>query len=58
MSLLADIAKVKVQITKLESSLQNCTDTRIREVVEIRLEALRQNLRQLESPRHMPRRNN
>jgi hypothetical protein len=50
MPLLAEIAAIKEHIRKLESALKDCTDTRIREVIEIRLEEQMWKLRQLEPP--------
>lgn len=49
MSLLAEIATVRAHIVYLESALKDSTDTRIREVIEIRLEEQRLKLHQLES---------
>ena len=47
MSLLAEIATVRAHIVYLESALKDSTDTRIREVIEIRLEEQRLKLHQL-----------
>ena len=38
MCLLARIAKIKVKLQNLESAHERCTDTRVREVIEIRIE--------------------
>jgi hypothetical protein len=47
----AEIAKVTNEIKKLESALEACTDSRIREVIEIRIEERTLRLRQLQSLR-------
>jgi len=44
---LEDIARFKDELKKLESALKNSTDSRIREVIEIRIEECRAKLRQL-----------
>jgi hypothetical protein len=49
MSLLADIAALTAHIEYLEFALKDTTDTRIREVIEFRLEEQRLKLQQLES---------
>jgi hypothetical protein len=52
---LAEIARVKAEIAKLESDLKSCTDSTIREVIDIRIEELRQRLAQLQSSGPRPR---
>jgi anti-sigma-K factor RskA len=49
MPLLAEIAALKAQIEYLEFARKDTTDTRIREVIEFRLEEQRLKLFQLES---------
>jgi hypothetical protein len=49
MSLLAEIATVRAHIDYLKFALKDCTDTRIREVIEFRLHEQRLMLHQLES---------
>ena len=41
-----EASKIKAEIEKLESALEGCTDSRIREVIEIRLEERRLRLAQ------------
>jgi hypothetical protein len=50
MPLLAEIAALRAHIDYLEFALKDCTDTRIREVIEFRLHEQRLMLQQLESP--------
>ena len=52
---LAEIARIKAEIAKLEFDLDSCTDSTIREVIEIRIEELRRKLAQLRSLGHRPR---
>jgi hypothetical protein len=58
MILLAEAAKIKGEIEKLESARKDCFDTRIQEVIEFRIEERRLKLRQIElianSPRQAP----
>ena len=42
-----EIAKIKAEIKELESALGGCTDSRIREVIEIRIEERKAKLAQL-----------
>jgi len=51
MSLLAKIATVRAHIDYLESALKDTTDSRIREVIEFRLQEQRLKLHELESAR-------
>jgi hypothetical protein len=51
---LAEIAKIKAEIAKLESELQSCTDTKIQELVEIRIAELKEKLARLQSSRRGP----
>lgn len=48
---LEEAAKIKAEIAKLESALKSCTDTSIRELVEIRLEERKIKMAQLHSSR-------
>jgi hypothetical protein len=52
---LAEIARIKAEIAKLESDLTSSTDSTIREVIEIRMEELRRKLAQLQSSGPRPR---
>ena len=51
-----EIAKIAKELRKLESALDTCTDGRIREVVEIRIEEHTLRLRQLKAlrPERLP----
>jgi predicted negative regulator of RcsB-dependent stress response len=42
-----EISRIKSEIEKLEFALKDCTDSNIREVIEIRLDERRLRLRQL-----------
>jgi hypothetical protein len=44
-------AEIKAEIERLESARIGCSDTRVVDVIEFWIEDLRQQLRQLESPR-------
>jgi D-mannonate dehydratase len=46
---LAEVAKIKAEIAKLESALKSCTDSQIREVIDSRLEERRHKLAQYQS---------
>ncbi len=48
---MAEIASIKAEIENLRSALDACTDSRIREVIEFRIEERRLKLAQSESPR-------
>jgi hypothetical protein len=48
---MAAVAKLKAEIESLQASLDGCTDTRIREVIEFRIEERRLQLAQYQSPR-------
>lgn len=48
---MAEIASIKAEIENLRSALDTCTDSRIREVIEFRIEERRLKLAQYESPR-------
>jgi hypothetical protein len=50
----AEIAKIKVEIAKLESALDDSTDTRIQEIIQTRIKELRRALAQLQSSRRKP----
>jgi hypothetical protein len=58
MILLAEAAKIRAEIEKLESARKDCFDTRILEVIEFRIEERKLKLRQIQSlaksPRHDP----
>ena len=45
---LEEIAKIKVEVEELESALKRIADTRVREVIEIRIEECQVRLRQLQ----------
>jgi len=49
-----EIAKITNELKKLESALNTCTDSRIREVIEIRIEERTLRLRQLQPSRPEP----
>jgi hypothetical protein len=44
----AEIARIKVEIAKLESALVNSTDTHIQEIIQNRIKELRRKLAQLQ----------
>jgi hypothetical protein len=46
-----EMTKVKAEIENLKSALTNCTNTPIREVIEIRIEERRLKSAQLQAPR-------
>jgi hypothetical protein len=48
MSSQAESAKIKVELERLESALEAITDSRIREIIEIRIKECRARLRQLQ----------
>jgi hypothetical protein len=45
MSSLADIARIKAEIAKLESALKESTDSRIQEVIQRRIQELKRELK-------------
>lgn len=48
---MAAVAKIKTEIKNLRSALEGCTDSRIREVIEFRIEERTLLLAQYQSPR-------
>jgi hypothetical protein len=56
MILLAQAAKIRAEIEKLESARKDCFDTCIREVIDFRIEERKLKLRQIESVAKSPRR--
>jgi hypothetical protein len=48
---MAAVAKIKAEIENLRAALDGCTDTRIREVIEFRIEERRLQLASFPSPR-------
>lgn len=49
MLLMAEAAKIRAEIAKLESARKSCLDTRILEVIEFRIEERRLRLREIQS---------
>jgi hypothetical protein len=52
---MAEAAKIRAEIEKLESARKNCIDTRIQEVIEFRIEERKLKLRQIQSISKSPR---
>jgi predicted negative regulator of RcsB-dependent stress response len=50
----AEIARIKVEIAKLKSALDDSTDTHIQEIIRLRINELRRALAQLQASRRGP----
>jgi hypothetical protein len=49
---LAEIARIKAEIAKLESALKDCTDSQIQKMIEILIDRWQGKLAQLQSSGH------